>query len=99
MSRRPEAALRLDVLVQPRASRSEVVGMQAGAIKVRLTAPPVEGAANQALIELLAEELSVPRRHVSVVAGLSSRRKTVQVEQAPADWAARLGLPEPPPGY
>ena len=65
--------------VQPRASRSEIVGEYNGAIKVRLSAPPVDGAANDALVDLLASELSVPRRNVTIVSGASSRSKTVAV--------------------
>jgi uncharacterized protein (TIGR00251 family) len=49
-------------------------------LKVRLTAPPVEGAANEALVRLIAEALGVPRRQVSVVGGSSGRRKVLQIE-------------------
>jgi len=71
--------VRFDVRVQPRASRSEIVGEYNGAIKVRLSAPPVDGAANDALVDLLAKELSVARRSVSIVRGASSRSKTIAV--------------------
>jgi uncharacterized protein (TIGR00251 family) len=71
--------VRFDVRVQPRASRTEIVGEYNGAIKVRLSAPPVDGAANDALVDLLAKELSVARRNVSIVSGGSSRSKTVAV--------------------
>jgi uncharacterized protein (TIGR00251 family) len=66
--------------VQPRASRSEVVGTHGAALKVRLLAPPVDGAANDALVALLAERLAVPRRAVRIVAGLTSRIKTVEID-------------------
>jgi hypothetical protein len=66
--------------VQPRASRSEVVGLHGAALKVRVHAPPVGGAANEALVELLAERLGVPRRAVRVVAGETSRAKTVEID-------------------
>jgi hypothetical protein len=68
------------VHVQPRASRSEVVGTHGAALKVRLLAPPVDGAANDALVALLAERLGVPRRAVRIVAGMSSRAKTVEID-------------------
>jgi uncharacterized protein (TIGR00251 family) len=55
------------------------VGEYNGAIKVRLSAPPVDGAANDALVDLLASELSVARRNVTIVSGASSRNKTVAV--------------------
>jgi len=66
------------VQVQPRASRSRVVGEHGGYLKVQLAAPPVDGAANAALLELLADLLGVPRRQVSLVSGESSRRKRVR---------------------
>ena len=55
--------------VQPRSARDRVVGLHGGALKVQVTAPPVDGAANRAVIELLAEWLGVPRRAVAVVRG------------------------------
>ncbi|MGE0354463.1 MAG: DUF167 domain-containing protein [Gemmatimonadales bacterium] len=68
------------LLVQPRASRSEVVGLHGDAVRVRLAAPPVDGAANDALTRLLAATLAHARSRISVRAGHSSRRKTVLVE-------------------
>jgi uncharacterized protein len=73
-------AVRFGVRVQPRSSRTEVAGVHAGALKVRLHAPPVDGAANEALVAFLAEALGVPRRQVRIVAGASSRAKVVEVE-------------------
>ena len=71
--------VRFAVRVQPRASRSEIVGVHGDALKVRLAAPPVDGAANVALVELLAEALGVPRRAVRIVAGATARGKIVEV--------------------
>jgi len=68
------------VRVVPRASREAVVGVHDGALKVSLTAPPVEGAANDALVRMLAKALGVPRRAVSVLHGAHGRLKTVRVE-------------------
>jgi uncharacterized protein (TIGR00251 family) len=83
-----------DVELQPRASRTEVVGWRDGRLRLRVTAPPVEGAANAALVALLAESLGVPRRAVSVVAGAAGRRKRVRVEGVDAArLAERLGKP------
>ena len=59
-------------------------------LKVRLTAPPVEGAANEALVRLIAGALGVPRRQVSVVAGSSGRRKILQIEGVSAAQLAAL---------
>jgi uncharacterized protein (TIGR00251 family) len=70
----------VSVHVQPRASRSEVVGTHGAALKVRLLAPPVNGAANDALVALLAERLGVAKRAVRIVAGATSRTKTVEID-------------------
>jgi uncharacterized protein (TIGR00251 family) len=74
-----EGGVELRVLVQPRASRSRVAGEHGGALKIALAAPPVDGAANEALVELLADLLGVPRRQVALVSGRTSRRKVVRV--------------------
>jgi uncharacterized protein (TIGR00251 family) len=76
--------------VQPRASRSEFAGTHQGAVKVRLQAPPVDGAANEALVDFLAEALGVPRRMVRIVAGTSSRSKVVEVDGVDAGAVERL---------
>ena len=72
--------VRLGVHVQPRASRSEIVGVHGDALKVRLTSPPVEGAANEALVKFLADTFAVGRRAVRIVAGEHSRSKIVEIE-------------------
>lgn len=82
--------VRFPVRVQPRASRSELAGVQAGAVRVRLQAPPVDGAANAALVDFLADTLDVPRRAVRIVAGLSSRSKVVEVDGIDAGAVDRL---------
>lgn len=88
------ASARLHVRLQPRASRSEVVGERGGAVVIRVTAPPVDGRANAALCALLAERAGVPRRAVTVVRGASSRDKVVLVEGIDsATLRAQLGLP------
>jgi uncharacterized protein (TIGR00251 family) len=66
------------VFVAPRSSANNVSGEHNGAIKIALTAPPVEGAANRALVEFLAKLLGVPRSAVSLVSGETSRQKTVK---------------------
>lgn len=85
--------VRFSVHVQPRAARSGIAGMHGSAVKVRLQAPPVDGAANDALISLLAQSLGVPRREVSILAGATSRLKRVEVRGLTARLAReRLGL-------
>ncbi len=68
-----------DVLVQPRASRAKIGPVHDGRLKIAVTSPPVDGEANAAVIELLAKALGVPKSRVEIVAGTSSRRKTVRV--------------------
>ena len=79
-----EGGVTFSVRVVPRASKNEVVGVQAGALKVRLTAPPVRGAANEALVEFLSRGLGVRRGQVAIVRGHTSRRKLVRVAGLPA---------------
>lgn len=66
--------------VQPRASKNEIVGIQGDSLKVRLTSPPVEGAANSLLIEFIAKGLGVSRSKVEILAGEKSRHKTLKIE-------------------
>ena len=70
----------LDVRVIPRSSRAGIAGTRGDALLVRLTSPPVEGAANAELIRVLAEALGVPRRAITIVAGERSRAKRVRVD-------------------
>ena len=69
----------IDVRVVPRSGRSGVAGTRNDALLVRLNAPPVEGAANAELIEVIATALGVPKRAVALVAGERSRQKRVKV--------------------
>ena len=70
----------LELHVQPGASRSEFAGKHGERIKIRLAARAVDGKANEALVEFLAEHYRVPRRNVRIVAGLKSRQKRVQID-------------------
>ena len=71
---------RINVYVQPRSSKSEIVGMHGDSIRIRLAAPPVDDAANTELISLIAARLGVPKRNVRIVTGHASRRKIVEIE-------------------
>ncbi len=75
----PLAPWRLRVRLQPRARQNRIVGRHGDAIKVQVHAPPVEGAANAALIEVLAAALGVPRRAIHIVRGASSHTKLVEI--------------------
>ncbi len=79
--------------IQPRATRTEVVGRHGDAIKIRVKAPPVDGAANDELIRFLARRLNVPRSAVHLLTGAGSRRKRVRVEGLHAEQLAQRLLP------
>ena len=72
--------MKLCVKVVPKASRDEIVGWLGHDLKLAVTAPPVRGRANEAVEELLARALGVPRARVTVIAGASTARKTVEIE-------------------
>ena len=79
--------------VQPRASREEISGVTADAIRLRLTAPPVDGTANDALVRFLAARLKVPRSAVELVSGRTGRTKLVAVTGVSVEETAlRLGV-------
>ena len=84
-----DGGVRVSVHVQPRAARTEIAGLHGTALRVRLNAPPVDGAANEALVALLAERFDVPRRAVRVVAGHASRAKIVELDGVDADAVRR----------
>jgi uncharacterized protein len=67
------------VHVQPRASRNELCGLHGEELKIRLTSPPVEDAANKLCIEFLARQLGVAKSNVTIIAGTRSRHKTIRV--------------------
>jgi uncharacterized protein (TIGR00251 family) len=81
----------LEVLVQPRASRTRVVGVHDGRLKIQLAAPPVDGEANAALVEFLADVLSARRSDVAIERGDAGRRKTVRISGVTAT-AVRAAL-------
>jgi uncharacterized protein (TIGR00251 family) len=82
---------RVALRVQPRSRKNELAGERAGALLVRVTAPPVDGKANEAVRRLIAKRLGVPVRQVSIVRGESSRDKLIEVEGI-GDDELRLAL-------
>ena len=80
-----DGQLTFTVRVVPRASRSEIVGEHDGTLRVRLAAPPVDGAANEALVRLLAEAFNTSRDAISIVSGKSSKLKRVGVRGVSSD--------------
>lgn len=83
-----KGGVRIAVRVQPRAARSECTGLHGTELRIRLAAPPVDGAANEALTRFLADALGVPARRVTITGGLASRSKSVLVEGMSAEEAA-----------
>lgn len=75
-----DKTLRLEIQIAPRSGKESVEGLHGGRLRVRITAPPVEGKANQALLTLLAGDFGVTQKDVRIVAGLKSRRKTVEID-------------------
>lgn len=80
----------LIVHVVPRSKKTEVAGRHGDAIRIRLAAPPVDGAANAELIKFLAERLGVARSAVSIVRGVTARRKTLSIEGRSSEAVMRL---------
>jgi uncharacterized protein len=83
-------SIALSIRIQPRASKNEITRMENGGLKIRLTAPPVDGAANEALIRLLADTLSVARSQVEIVSGHTSRDKIIRIRGVGKADAERL---------
>jgi uncharacterized protein len=84
------ASATLSVKIQPRASKNGIVRREGGGLKIRLTAPPVDGAANEALIKFLSGELGVARSRVEIVSGQTSRDKVIRVEGLSSEDVDRL---------
>lgn len=93
--RSTNAGVSLSLHVQPGAKRTEVVGRHGDALKLRLAAPPIEGRANECLLEYLAEILGIARRSVRLAGGESSRRKRVEIVGLTADAIRKRLLPQP----
>lgn len=79
----------VEIVVQPRASRTRVVGEHGDRLKLQIAAPPVDGEANAEIVEFLAEKLDRPKRDVELVAGQTGKRKTVRIRGISADEAER----------
>jgi hypothetical protein len=80
----------LTLHIQPGAKKTEVAGLHGDALKIRLAAPPVDGKANAALIEFVADRLGLAKSAVSFKSGQTSRRKVLEIATAPEDTAQRL---------
>ena len=85
-----DGRVRFGIRVQPRASRTELAGLHGDALRVRLTAPPVENAANEELVPFLARAFAVSSRSVRIVAGAHARTKIVEIDGIDAATVRRL---------
>lgn len=83
-------SLLLRVFVQPRASRNQFCGIHEGELKLRLTSPPVDGAANECCREFLAKQLKVPKSAITLISGDSSRHKRLRISGATAQQIEQL---------
>jgi len=82
----------ITIFIQPRASRDEILWLnEEGVLRVRVKAPPVDGAANEALVQLVAKKLGVRKDSVSLVSGATARNKVIEVEGLTSD-ELRSGL-------
>lgn len=92
-----DGTIRFEVHAKPRAKKSRIVGPRGDALEVALAAPPVDGAANEELVKVLAKALEIPRRSVQILRGETSQKKLVAVELAAGlDVEAMLARLTPP---
>jgi uncharacterized protein (TIGR00251 family) len=80
--RQTDAGVEVFLYLQPRASRNKIIGLQGEELKVALTAPPVDGAANKACCLFMAKLCSLPRSYVRIITGETSRHKRLLLEEA-----------------
>ena len=84
------ASATISVKIQPRASKNEIIRREDGGLKIRLTAPPVDGAANEALVKFLAHKLGVAKSCVEIVSGQTSRDKIIRIDGLSSEDVERL---------
>lgn len=88
-----KGGVRLHLFIQPKSSKDEIVGPHNGEIKIKLTAPPVDGKANEALIKFLSKYFELPKKNFSLVRGETGRHKVVEVSGiSEDDLRSRLNL-------
>lgn len=82
--------VRLHLFIQPKSSKNEVVGPHNGELKIKITAPPIDGRANEGLIEFLSDLFEVPKRNIQLIKGDSGRHKTVDVLDIDLEMAKKI---------
>lgn len=91
--RRTPDGLQIRLHVQPRAKKNEISGIHNGALKVKITAPPVDDAANRAVIEYLADRLGIPKSKLAILSGARSRDKNLRVcGMSPEEFQKQLEI-------
>ena len=88
--READGGVYIAIKLQPRASRNAIQGLHGQELKIAVTAPPVDSAANVALVEFLAETLGIPRSRIQLVRGQTSRHKSIFIAGARAQDVAKL---------
>lgn len=84
----------IKIKVQPKASKNEIVGLMEDALKIRLTAPPVDGKANEACIQFLAGLLHIPKKKVELISGQAGRHKIIKLNGLKLEEARKILLKE-----
>ncbi len=79
-TKKSKNGIRFSATIQPKSSQNAIAGIHDDSLKIRLTSPPVDGAANRVCVKFLAKQLGVSPSNVSIVNGLTSRKKTIQVD-------------------
>ena len=85
-----DGRITLTLHIQPGAKKTEIAGLHGDALKIRLSAPPVDGKANEALVKFVAEALKLPKSAVNLKSGQTSRRKVLEVSGATSEAVARF---------
>lgn len=80
----------LEVMIQPKASKNEIVGILDGALKIRIAAPPVEGAANKECVRVLSKTFGISKSKTVIIKGEKSRRKTILLRGLESNIAVRI---------
>lgn len=94
MITKTERGCRLSLFIQPKASKNEIIGPHNGALKIKITAPPVDGKANAELIDYLSDCLNIPKRQIEILKGETGRNKSVEIlGLSPEEVRLKLGLP------
>ncbi len=84
-TKKTKNGIRFSAIIQPKASQNAIAGFHDDSLKIRLTSPPVDGAANRACVKYLAKQLCLSPSSISIVNGLTSRKKTIQVDNVTED--------------